>query len=100
MQYSEVVTVSERFQRSIRKDTDINDLETIRSYHCPASSAEVLITMGENFSDSGQAAFTWTGPYGSGKSSLAVALASLIDGDAKAREAAKKSIGAKYSKNL
>jgi hypothetical protein len=39
--------------------------------------------------DAGQRSFTWTGPYGSGKSSLAVALAAAVGCDAGLRKAAR-----------
>ena len=36
--------------------------------------------MANHISQTEQSAFTWTGPYGSGKSSLVVALSSLLSG--------------------
>ena len=67
------VKVSSRFQRSIRIDTDIGDHDIIESFICPQSSVDVLLNMANGFEQAGEAAFTWTGPYGSGKSSLVVA---------------------------
>ena len=49
----------------------------LEGFVCPQSSAVVLETMAQHLSGSGQGAFTWTGPYGSGKSSLVVALSAL-----------------------
>jgi hypothetical protein len=43
--------------------------------------------------DSGQGAFTWTGPYGSGKSSLALALGAAVGCDASLRKAARDLLG-------
>jgi hypothetical protein len=72
------VRVNRRFQRSIRVDTDIDDVVALEGFTCPPSSAQALISMARQVSETGQGAFTWTGPYGSGKSSLAVALAALL----------------------
>ena len=81
MMLSEKVKVSSRFQRSIRIDSDIGNQEFIKSYVCPQSTVEVLLNMANGYVHSGEAAFTWTGPYGSGKSSLVVALNALIGKD-------------------
>jgi energy-coupling factor transporter ATP-binding protein EcfA2 len=43
--------------------------------------------------DAGQRAFTWTGPYGSGKSSLALALAAAVGSDSGLRKAARDLLG-------
>ena len=74
------VHVSRRFRRSIRIDTDLSDPTALEGFVCPRSSATVLETMAQHVSQTGQAAFTWTGPYGSGKSSLVVALSKALNG--------------------
>jgi len=66
MMLSEKVKVSSRFQRSIRIDADIGNQEVVESYVCPQSSVEVLLNMANGRVHSGESAFTWTGPYGSG----------------------------------
>ena len=43
--------------------------------------------------DAGQRAFTWTGPYGSGKSSLALALAAAVGNNVGLRKAARDLLG-------
>ncbi len=78
MKLSEKVKVSSRFQRSIKIDSDIGNQEIVDSYVCPQSSVEVLLNMANGYDNVGEASFTWTGPYGSGKSSLVVALNALI----------------------
>jgi len=83
---SEKVKVSSRFQRSIRIDSDMGNSEVVESYVCPRSSIEVLLNMANGRFHSGEAAFTWTGPYGSGKSSLVVALNAMIGKNSKLRE--------------
>ena len=92
MMLSEKVKVSSRFQRSIRIDSDIGDSEIVRSFMCPQSSTAILMNMAEGQTQSGEAAFTWTGPYGSGKSSLAVALSALLGRDQKLRKLAKQNL--------
>ncbi len=89
---SEKVKISSRFQRSIRIDSDMGDAETVKSFICPQSSTAILMNMAKGRSQSSEAAFTWTGPYGSGKSSLAVALSTLLGRDQKLRKLAKKNI--------
>ncbi len=87
------VTVSRRFQRAIRIDTDLGDPTALDGFVCPRSFCVLLENMARHVSERGQGAFTWTGPYGSGKSSLAVALASLLNGDEAKRKRAASLIG-------
>jgi len=76
-----IVKVSRRFIRSVRVDTDISDPAALDGYICPHSAIESLLAMARHREDASHSAFTWTGPYGSGKSSLAVALAFLLQGE-------------------
>lgn len=87
------VHVARRFQRSIRIDTDLHDPKALEGFVCPKSSADVLATMARHVAETGQAAFTWTGPYGSGKSSLVVALSAALNGNSKLRTEAAATIG-------
>lgn len=91
------VRVNRRFQRSVRVDTDIDESTALDGFACPPSTAQALVSMARQISETGQGAFTWTGPYGSGKSSLAVALAALLGSDPKRRAAAKSAMGADAS---
>ena len=93
MPLADRVTVSRRFQRAIRIDTDLGDPAALEGFVCPRSSAALLENMARHVSESGQGAFTWTGPYGSGKSSLVIALSALLNGDAAMRERAALLIG-------
>ena len=81
MLLAERVAVSRRFQRAIRIDSDLGDPLALEGFVCPPSSAMVLEAMAQHLSESGQGAFTWTGPYGSGKSSLVIALSALLGKD-------------------
>ena len=79
MALAERIRVARRYQRSIRIDTDIGDPAALDGFICPRSSAEVLETMARHVIKNGQGAFTWTGPYGSGKSSLVVVLSAALN---------------------
>jgi hypothetical protein len=94
------VHVARRFQRSIRIDVDLRDPEALEGFVCPQSSAELLAAMARHVAETGHGAFTWTGPYGSGKSSLVVALAAALNGSAKLRAEAASTIGKGATKVL
>lgn len=88
---SDIVQISRQYQRSIRVDTDIGRADALSGYICHATAASVVEGMCKQLSGTNQRCFTWTGPFGGGKSSLAVALASALHPEknlrAKAREA-------------
>lgn len=86
MMLSDVAKVAQRFQRSIRIDTDLNSTVALDGFICHESSHIVLETMGRLITESKQRAFTWTGPYGGGKSSLALALTAMVSHNAKHRK--------------
>ena len=81
MLLSEVVKVDGRYQRSVNIQLDGSDAEFFKGYKAPKSSEYVLEQTCLQSSQNNQNAFTWTGPYGSGKSSLALALCSMVKGD-------------------
>lgn len=93
MTLSEKVHIAPRFQRAIRIDVDLNQIESLDGFMCPKSSADVLLAMANHVADTKQSAFTWTGPYGSGKSSLVVALSALLGSGKKLRSLADSSVG-------
>ncbi|RII28688.1 MAG: ATP-binding protein [Geobacter sp.] len=93
MALSDIVNVAQRFQRSIRIDSDLGSQSALDGFICPRSSTDVLLQLANHVSSTGQGAFTWTGPYGSGKSSLVIALSALLNGDPNLRNIARKSIG-------
>lgn len=84
------VRIARRFLRSIRIDSDFGEAASLEGFVCPQSSADILVTMARHVSETGQGAFTWTGPYGSGKSSLVIALSALLNGNADMRSEADK----------
>ena len=93
MTLADHVRVRRRFQRSIRIDTDLSDPDALNGFICPQSSAVVLETMARHAKETSQAAFTWTGPYGTGKSSLAIALSAVLNGKRGVREVAADILG-------
>ena len=100
MPLADHVSVARRFQRAIRIDMDLYNPAGLEGFVCPRSSAEVLETMAEHISGSGQGAFTWTGPYGSGKSSLVIALSALLNGDVEVRDAAAATVGIQTAQSV
>lgn len=100
MPLNERVSIARRFLRAIRIDTDLGEASALEGFVCPQSSADMLATMARHIAETGQGAFTWTGPYGSGKSSLVVALATLLNGDAALQKKAAKAFGRKLSENI
>lgn len=88
---SDIVQISRQYQRSIRVDADIGRADALSGYICHATANSVVDGMCKQLSGTNQRCFTWTGPFGGGKSSLAVALASALHPDKglrlKAREA-------------
>lgn len=98
MALSDRVRIARRFLRSIRIDADLGDSAALEGFICPQSSADILMTMARHEAETGQGAFTWTGPYGSGKSSLVVALSALLNGNAGLQKEATKVFGQKLTK--
>ncbi len=78
MTLSEHVSIARRFQRSIRLDSDLAQVDALQGFVCQRSSADALIGMATQITQTKQRAFTWTGPYGGGKSSLAVTFGALL----------------------
>ena len=94
------VHIARRFLRSIRIDADLDKASALEGFVCPASSARVLENMARHVAETGQGAFTWTGPYGSGKSSLAVVLSALLSRDVALRKSAKNIFGLSLTKKI
>ncbi len=91
------VRVTRRFLRSIRIDSDFGHTTSLEGFVCPRSSTDVLLTMARHVSETRQGAYTWTGPYGSGKSSLVIALGALLNGNARLQREAAKVFGQKLT---
>lgn len=100
MPISAQVQIARRFQKSIQVEADLGDVRALEGFVCPESSASTLANMAEQYSSVGHGAFTWTGPYGSGKSSLALAFASALGGGASERSVSERVLGESLYKKL
>jgi hypothetical protein len=86
---SEIVGVARHYKRSIRIDTDCGSEDALDGYVCHRTASMLVESVSRQVAESSQRAFTWTGPYGGGKSSLAVALASAVGPDKRLRAKAR-----------
>ncbi|MER8464531.1 hypothetical protein [Mesorhizobium sp. M1396] len=97
-----IVEINRRFARSARLDADLNGTPPLVGYVLQASVEKSLSTLAASQVDSKQGAFTWTGPYGGGKSSAALLMANLVAGPPEnrkiARQIAGKTLTAIYEK--
>lgn len=75
---SDIVQISRQYQRSIRIDADIGRADALDGYIFHSTASSVIEGMCRQVAGTNQRSFTWTGPFGGGKSSLAVALASAL----------------------
>lgn len=91
--YEGLVSIDRRFARSARIDTDLGGTPPLAGYVMQASVEKALSTMASAQAESRQGAFTWTGPYGGGKSSAALLVASLVGGQDDQRRLAREIAG-------
>jgi hypothetical protein len=87
---SSVVEISRKYLRSIQIDDDFGREDALSGYVCQGTARTLLESMAQQLLDTQQRAFTWTGPYGGGKSSLALMLCSLVGPSHELRDRAKK----------
>ena len=86
---SSVVSISRQFLRSVRIDADLGREDALSGYICQGTARSLLENMSRQLVETNQRAFTWTGPYGGGKSSLALSLCSLVGPNPKLRAKAR-----------
>ena len=98
--YGETVSIDRRFARSARIDADLGGTPPLTGYVMQASVEKALSTMAAAQADSRQGAFTWTGPYGGGKSSAALLVASLVGGRDEQRRPARDIAGDELSRRF
>ena len=72
------VTISRQFLRSVNLEADLGRTDALQGYICQDTARSLVKNMAHHLNQSRQKAFTWTGPYGGGKSSLALVLGSLV----------------------
>jgi hypothetical protein len=87
------VRIARHYRRSVRIDADIGRIDALEGYVLTDTAREALSVMSRQIAGSNQRAFTWTGPYGGGKSSLAVVLASALSADELHRSEATELLG-------
>ena len=90
---ADIVKVERRFALSARIDTDLNGTPPLTGYVLQASVRKSLTAMLAGIAEGSQYAFTWTGPYGGGKSCAALLVANLVAGNKKQRTLAEGIVG-------
>lgn len=94
------VRITRRFQRSIKIDIDFGSIEALHGFVCSPSSTDVLLSVCQHVVETEQSAFTWTGPYGGGKSSLILILAALLSNQKKLRKESEKIVTPKVAREI
>ncbi|WP_246029023.1 ATP-binding protein [Parashewanella tropica] len=75
----ELITINQRYKSSTRIDSEAHDYqEFVDSFIVHGTAINVLDTISRDISGSAQRTYTLTGPYGSGKSTIALFLSSLL----------------------
>ena len=96
---ADIVSVERRFRRSVRIGADAA-AEDLDGFVCTASATQALRTTIEHVAVHRHGAFTWTGPYGCGKSTLAQVLAAALGRAGAARDRALSALPADLSRDL
>ena len=78
MLLSEKIKIAKTFQQSARIDTDLEATEALDGFVFHDSAKYALQRMAQMIAESNRRAFTCTGPYGAGKSSLALVLCASV----------------------
>ena len=86
-----IVEVANRFQRSVNilNQLTYGSKDDLQKYQLLPSGAQVLESFATHLLGTNQRAFTITGPYGTGKSSLGFFICSLLGKDAEQKEIAR-----------
>jgi hypothetical protein len=100
MSLSQHVYIAPRYQRAVRIDADLGNAAALEGFVCTGTFQRALTTVADQLAQTRQGAYTWTGPYGGGKSSLILALAGLLGPKGAVREKARAVLGAPTSERL
>lgn len=87
------VSVERRFALSARLDSDLNGTPPLNGYVMQESVRKALQTMTAALTETERRAFTWTGPYGGGKSCAALLVANLVAGSKDQKALAEEIVG-------
>ena len=90
---AKIVRVERRFALSARLDSDLTGTPPLTGYVLQASVRKSLEAMVAGIAEGAQQAFTWTGPYGGGKSCAALLVANLVAGTGEQRAIAEEIAG-------
>lgn len=97
---SNFINIQRHFLRSVNLNLDFGRDDAIQGYILQPSVKNLLTTTAKHLTQTQQKAFTWTGPYGGGKSLLALTLASLASNDEKLSSSAKAILDSDQTKEL
>lgn len=87
------VRIVRHYRRSVRIDADLGRHDALDGYVLTDTASEALSIMTRQIASTNQRAFTWTGPFGGGKSSLALVLAAAVAKDQSLKEKGRELIG-------
>lgn len=88
---NDIIEINPKFRSAVRLDRDFMS-GSLEGYVVHETAARILEKVFDSVNTRGFIATTWTGPYGSGKSSLAVFLSRLVAGGVGARAEAQKKL--------
>ncbi|MBE9397448.1 hypothetical protein IOQ59_09265 [Pontibacterium sp. N1Y112] len=92
MMLKDQYSINVRYQRSTRIDSDL-DVSFFNGLVYHGTAAQTLGTVIDQFKQAKQSTFTITGPYGSGKSTIALLMSGLLHPNKEIRKAAKEAVG-------
>ena len=94
------ITISRQFLRSVNLEADLGRTDALQGYIYQDTAKSLVKNMAHHLNQSSQKAFTWTGPYGGGKSSLALVLGSLVSPIKELKNEAKKLLQLENSEDV
>jgi len=92
--------ITQRFQRSTRIDQDLQQQTPLDGFVLHKTGATIIDRLFEQLYTGKQRAFTWTGSFGTGKSTLALFLAALLGPNKALRAEAREHFSEKKLKKL
>ena len=88
-----LVNINQRYKSSTRIDSGNVDIASfLDSFVLHGTAVNILETISKDYEGSDQRAYTLTGPYGSGKSTLGLFLSLLLDQNSRTRKLAQQKL--------
>jgi len=84
--WSKYIKVRDHFLRSVRIDSNRSATDELSDFLLHKTGEHIVVRFLDQVSQGQQRAFTWTGPYGTGKSSLAQFLAEFLSRNPSSRK--------------